>query len=171
MPRLESLPPIVGPEPRVLILGSMPGARSLAAREYYAHPRNAFWPIMDALIGLDPALGYAVRTSRIEAAGIALWDVLKHCERTGSLDTRIVRKSEVPNAIVPLLARHPTIRLVALNGGKAQAAFRRHLLPRLDAPALARVAIVPLPSTSPAHAARSLAEKTAIWRAAIAAAL
>jgi hypoxanthine-DNA glycosylase len=168
---VESFPPILGRDASVLVLGSMPGAASLAARQYYAHPRNAFWPIMAALCGFERDAPYAARVKRLEACGVAVWDVLARCVRPGSLDSRIDPATEVPNAIAELLATRPSLTLVALNGGKAHAAFRRHVWPQLDAGLRERLTIVRLPSTSPAHARRSLDAKRDAWRAALAGAL
>jgi len=162
-PVCSSFPPILGRKPRLLVLGSMPGARSLAEQRYYAHPQNLFWRAMDQLCGAGPALPYERRVAKVRGSGIALWDVLAHCERAGSLDGSIVRASEVPNAIAELLAEHPTIRAVAFNGGTARAAFRRHVLPALDDEVRARVTFEDLPSTSPAYAALSAARKLAQW--------
>jgi TDG/mug DNA glycosylase family protein len=148
---VRSFDPVVGSRPRVLILGSMPGVKSLEAGEYYAHPQNAFWRIMEAL-GVTPAdEPYPERLAALKRSGIALWDVLEACERPGSLDTAIVKQSEVPNGITEVLAVHPSIRAVFFNGSKAEQAFRRHVLPAL-APTVARLQFVRLPSTSPARA-------------------
>ena len=160
-----SFPPIVGRAPRVLVLGSMPGARSLAEQRYYAHPHNHFWRFMAHVCGLDPTAAYEARVAALERCGIALWDVLAHCERTGSLDGAIVRDSEVPNAIAPLLARRRTIRCVALNGGKAAQAWARHVEPALDEATRARLTLLRMPSTSPANASIPLATKRDQWLA------
>jgi hypoxanthine-DNA glycosylase len=87
----------VGSHARALILGSMPGAASLRAAQYYAHPRNQFWPIMGELVGADPALPYEQRLDRLTSAGIALWDVFARCEREGSLDAHIRDDTAVAN--------------------------------------------------------------------------
>ena len=160
----RSFPPIAGPDAWALVLGSMPGVASLEAAQYYAHPRNAFWPIMGELFGAGPELPYAARCERLTAAGLAVWDVLQECRREGSLDTSIDRASERPNKIADFLANHPSVRLVAFNGQKAETAFRRHVLPALPESTAERIDSVKLPSTSPAHAARSLEEKLAAWR-------
>lgn len=155
---LCGFPPVAGPGCRVLVLGSMPGAASLAAGEYYAHPRNAFWPIMGALCGAGPDLPYPRRLARLRAGGIALWDVLHSCERDGSLDSAI--RDERANDFSAFFAAHPGIRRVFFNGAKAEAAFRRHALPALPVPPL----MLRLPSTSPAYAGLGLAAKCLAWR-------
>lgn len=162
-PLLRSFPPIVGAGARLLILGSMPGAASLAAQQYYAHPRNAFWPILAAWCGIAADAPYPVRVAALGRAGIALWDVLSECRRPGSLDSDIDLASAQPNAIGALLDTHPGISRVCLNGGAAADLYRRHRLPGPP-----RVQLVPLPSTSPAHAGVTLAEKMRRWHAALA---
>ena len=157
----RSFPPLANAQARVLILGSMPGQASLAATQYYAHARNAFWPIMGALVGAGPELPYPQRLQRLQAAGIALWDVLAECERPGSLDAAIVAASVRANDFAGLLPELPALRAIAFNGSAAEQAFCRHVLPAL--PGL-RVDLLGLPSTSPAHAARSLAQKLAEWQ-------
>ena len=147
---------------RVLVLGSMPGAASLAAAEYYAHPRNAFWPIMGALFGAAPALPYGERLQRLTASGVALWDVIGACDRAGSLDSAIVPESIVANDFAALFAACPQIGHVFFNGAAAETAFRRHVRARVALPPLH---FTRLPSTSPAHAARNFAAKLAGWQA------
>lgn len=163
----HSFPPIAAPDARVLILGSMPGVASLEAQRYYAHPRNAFWPIVGELFGFDPGLPYDERCQQLREAGVAVWDVLRACCREGSLDAAIEKGSEEPNDFVGFFAEHPKIRLVAFNGQKAETVFRRLVVPMLDALTVNRQAFVLLPSTSPAHAGRSFNEKLADWQAAI----
>jgi len=160
---VTSFAPIVGAEPRLLILGSMPGIRSLEAGEYYAHPRNAFWPIVEALGLSAPSVPYEKRTAALAARGIALWDVLRSCEREGSLDARIVKKTEEPNDLVGLLTTHTTIRAVVFNGTKAETAFLRHVDPALPEDTRSRFDRFRLPSTSPAHAI-SRERKLQAWR-------
>ena len=94
---IQSFPPIENRNARVLILGSMPGKASLDAGQYYAHPRNTFWPIMAALTGVDAAMPYAKRARALQDSGIALWDVLACCTRNGSLDSEINIATEVAN--------------------------------------------------------------------------
>ena len=158
---LQSFEPIAAPDTRILILGSMPGVASLEASAYYAHPQNAFWRIMGELIGAGPDKTYAERIRILKAHGVAVWDVLKSCTRAGSLDSDI--RDEVPNDFAAFFAAHPRITHIGLNGGKAAATFRKYAAAHCPA----HVHIVVLPSTSPAHAARSFAEKCALWREAL----
>lgn len=157
---LTSFPPVITPGTRVLILGSMPGQRSLDQQQYYAHPRNLFWPIMQELLGVPRQAPYPERLERLTAAGVGLWDVLMHCEREGSLDADIDRATEVPNDFRSLFEHHPALRALCFNGQKARSAFRRHVEPALPA----RIRLVTLPSTSPANAGLSLQAKLARWR-------
>lgn len=160
---VESFPPSIGAACRVLILGSMPGIRSLAAVQYYAHPQNLFWPIMQAVFAVDAAQPYAERMAQLHARGVGLWDVLRGCERRGSLDSAITAQSEVPNAIAALLMRRSEVRTVAFNGAKAAQAFARHIAGAVPAERLRRIELHILPSTSPAHASMERAEKVQRW--------
>lgn len=159
-------PPVVRVDARTLILGSLPGAMSLARRQYYAQPRNAFWPIMGAMAGAGPELPYAERLERLLAARIALWDVCASGFRRGSLDAAIDAASVTPNDFVAFFAGHRQIALIAFNGSAAADLFARFVLPRLPAPVHGTRRIV-LPSTSPAHAAMPLQEKLRRWREAL----
>jgi len=161
MSRVCGLPPIAAPDAVVLVLGSMPGAASLAAGQYYAHPRNAFWPIMGALFGFDPGAEYAQRVARLQAAGVAVWDVLACCQRRGSLDAAIDLASAQANDFRTFLAAHTQIRRLYFNGAAAEAAWRRLVLPQ---GAWAALPSWRLPSTSPAHASLSLTRKIEAWR-------
>jgi len=151
---------------RTLVLGSMPGAASLAAGQYYAHPQNQFWPIMETICGAGRALPYALRLERLKEYRIALWDVLQSCVRPGSLDSAIEASSAVPNDIPALLRSHVQITRICCNGGTAYRELLRHFGPVLQRE-FARVAIVKLPSTSPAHAGMRLAQKLSAWKAAV----
>ncbi|MFY9328331.1 MAG: DNA-deoxyinosine glycosylase [Georgfuchsia sp.] len=158
----RSFPPIENRKARILILGSMPGAASLHAGQYYAHPHNAFWPIMDALVGgAATALPYRIRTLALKAAGIALWDVLASCDREGSLDADIRRDSIVANDFDNFFAAHRHITDVLFNGSMAEACFRRHVMPFMDCTLLR---FTRLPSTSPANASLSRSRKLDAWR-------
>jgi hypoxanthine-DNA glycosylase len=159
---VSSFPPLVQDKARLLVLGSMPGIASLQAQQYYAHPRNAFWHIMESVLGIRRSLPYAQRCAALTASGIAVWDVAERCYRPGSLDADIRSDSVVANDIPGLLTRFPTIRQVCFNGGAAETLFRRLVL--RDLPQEPKVALLRLPSTSPAHAAMTLDEKIARWR-------
>lgn len=161
VPVVRSFPPIADVSARVLILGSMPGIESLRAKQYYAHPRNAFWRVMGELVGASPDMPYAARTRRLKKAGIALWDVLAACTREGSLDSAIDESSIIANDMVSFLAKFPQIRHVFFNGATAERCFRLHVQPALEAGTLK---LARLPSTSPAHAARSYTDKLLAWR-------
>ena len=162
MSRIQSFPPIAEPDARVLILGSMPGAASLRAGEYYAHPRNHFWPLLGTLAGFAPTLPYAARVQALKAAGIAVWDVLHSCKREGSLDVMIERDSALANDFASFFARHTAVTQVYFNGSAAEQIYRRAVLPRLNLPQLAYSR---LPSTSPANASYSFARKLDAWQA------
>jgi hypoxanthine-DNA glycosylase len=140
----------------------MPGAASLAAARYYAHPRNLFWPLMGTILGIPPDLPYTQRTQALTSCGYALWDVLGACRRVGSLDSSIIKDTLEINDLVGFLTTHRDIRRIFFNGAKAEQLFRRHVVPRLDgdsAPACIR-----LPSTSPANASVDYATKLAAWQ-------
>jgi double-stranded uracil-DNA glycosylase len=153
-------PPVSDNNARVLILGSMPGGESLRRQQYYAHPANTFWKIMGELTGAYPALPYPQRLDLLRQSGIALWDVLASCERTGSLDTHI--RNESVNDFTAFFARHPQIGRVYFNGAKAEQSFRKFVLGKQALPALEYCR---LPSTSPAHAGMRYADKLQAWRA------
>ncbi|MFT5776409.1 DNA-deoxyinosine glycosylase [Hyphomonas sp.] len=158
---IQSFAPIADLDASVLVLGSMPGVASLAANQYYAHPRNAFWPIMGHVFESGWDKSYADRTSILKANGIAVWDVLKLCHREGSLDTNI--KAEVANDFATFFSTHRNIRRIVLNGGKAAKSFAKYAQPHAPETAL----VSPVPSTSPAHAAMRFETKCALWQAAL----
>lgn len=165
-PMLTGFEPVHDASARVLVLGSMPGVRSLDAQAYYAHPRNAFWPIMEALFGIDADLAYPRRLARLREQRIALWDVIGKCRRPGSLDQKVESASIMPNDFAGLFADCPGIDLVAFNGRLAEQSYERHVLPALP-DRFARIKRVRLPSTSPAHAAMRFEQKRAAWAAAL----
>ncbi len=162
---LFGLAPIARPRARLLILGSMPGVASLTAAEYYAHPRNLFWPIVGACCGFDPRAPYGRRCKALAAAGIALWDVVGSCVRPGSLDSAIDDATIVVNDFSAFLAAHRQITRVCFNGRKAESAWRRHVQGQL--PPGRKFDYHLLPSTSPAHAGMSYLRKLQLWRSAI----
>ncbi len=151
----RGLAPVLASTTRILILGSFPGAASLAAQQYYAHPRNALWPILSALTGEDlVGLPYAERLPRLLAHGFGLWDVLGACERKGSLDSAI--RKPAANDFARLRELCPRLETVGFNGqtaGKFATQFTAEGYRTLV-----------LPSTSPAHAGMSLADKLLLWR-------
>lgn len=140
----------------------MPGVASLRHQQYYAHPRNAFWPIVADLFGFSPEAPYAERCRELRVRRVAVWDVLKSCTRPGSLDASIVPSSVLVNDFAGFFDTHPAIRLICFNGAAADQAYRRHVLPTLS-DAAASITLCRLPSTSPAHAAMTLRQKTAAW--------
>lgn len=147
---------------RILILGSLPGAASIAQQQYYAHPRNAFWPIVGHLLGFEPRLPYRTRLARLRARGVALWDVCFSAVRVGSLDASIRSPGLVANNIAGLLDAQSGIRAVFLNGATAAALYRKLVLPTLS-PDQRAIPALTLPSTSPAHASRTQTEKRQAW--------
>ncbi len=164
MTRIASFEPVEVKSARVLVLGSMPGVQSLAAGQYYAHPRNSFWKIMAALLGFPFTATYEDRISALKGAGIALWDVLHSCVRKGSLDADIQAGSIKANDFHAFLRIHPDIEVVCFNGAAAEKCYKKLVLPMLKDYS---AKYVRLPSTSPAHASLSFDEKVAAWRAAI----
>lgn len=154
-PLLEGLAPIAARNARLLVLGSFPGVASLAAQQYYAHPRNQFWPILSALWGVDlAALPYARRVAEARRRGLAIWDVYAACRREGSLDSAI--EAAEPNDLAGLAARLPLLAAIAHNGGESARAMR--VTRALGLP------VHRLPSTSPANASWSFERKLAAWR-------
>jgi len=139
------------------VLGTLPGEESLRRVEYYAHPRNLFWPIVCGLFGAPPPASYRARLDFVLSRRIALWDVCASGRRLASADATI--RGEIPNAIDALLAGHPEIRAIAFNGGGARRLYQRHFAP---VPGLTYLA---LPSTSPAYASLGHQEKLARWSA------
>lgn len=161
---LKGFPPVSAKDARVLILGSMPGAASLQAHQYYAHPHNRFWPIMGELVGAAPALPYAQRLLLLKQSGIALWDVFDRCERDGSLDSAIRDDTAQANDFVAFFQGHRGVGTVLFNGAKAESGFRR--LAGVDPVALG-LRCIRLPSSSPANASIAPAVKLAAWREAL----
>ncbi len=160
----NGFPPVAAGRPRVLILGSLPGRKSLEARQYYAQPQNAFWRIMGDLYGAGPDLAYEDRLERLSRHSIALWDVLAAGQRPGSLDASIVRSSAIFNDFGPFLESLTSLHAICFNGKTAQHLYRQHVLPTLEGTPAAGIALHGLPSTSPAHAAMPYSEKLARWR-------
>jgi hypoxanthine-DNA glycosylase len=150
------LAPVVFADTRLVVLGSFPGAASLAAQQYYGHPRNQFWPILSALWGVDLLpLPYTQRLAALRGHGVGLWDVYGACRRAGSLDSAI--RDAQANDLAALLVHAPGLHAVAHNGGESARAMQRS--------AALGVAVARLPSTSPANASWSFERKLAAWRA------
>lgn len=156
-PLLEGLPPIVGDGARLLILGNMPSAMSLAAQQYYGNPRNAFWRITGEIYGFDASAPYPDRSAALRASGVAVWDVLRNCRRHGSLDSAVEPDSMVANDFESFLDAHRGIVRVFFNGAAAEKNFTR--LAGVERDLVYRR----LPSTSPAQTMRYEAKLRA-WR-------
>ncbi len=163
MSNLEGFAPIVSKHAKVLILGSMPGEASLIKQQYYGHPRNAFWPIMNALFSIDPKLYYLERKQALIGNNIAVWDVVKSCNRPGSLDSRIETASIITNRFDEFFSEYSFIQQVFFNGATAEKLYRKYSLPTLNEH-FSYIEYHRLPSTSPAHASLNLAQKIEAWQ-------
>jgi len=163
MTTLYSFDPVVKADCQLLILGSMPGAISLQHQKYYAHPRNAFWPIMNDLFGIDINERYDDRCRKLVDYGVGVWDVLKTCKREGSLDSNIERASAEVNDFIHLYSTHHRLRAVFFNGSAAERLYKKHVLNQ-EAIHQYNLSYKRLPSTSPAHAAMSFDQKLDMWR-------
>jgi hypoxanthine-DNA glycosylase len=153
---LQGLGPVVDANSRLVVLGSFPGVASLAAQQYYGHPRNHFWPILSAIWQVDlMPLPYPQRIELMRVRGLGLWDVYARCEREGSLDSAIQRAQF--NDLASLKEIAPQLRAIAHNGGESARALKHTQL--------LRVAVHCLPSTSPANASWRFERKLAAWRA------
>lgn len=161
--RHRCFPPIARRDAHTLILGSLPGRKSLEMHQYYAHPHNSFWRIIGTVFDSPGTLAYARRVRILTGNGIALWDVLAAAERPGSLDSSIVHASASTNDFAGFFRSHPRIRRVFFNGRKAEELYRRFVLPKLGEE-FAGIHHECLPSTSPAHAGMTFAVKLDKWR-------
>lgn len=157
MSRIRSFKPIAGKDPRVLILGSMPGAMSLKKRQYYGHPQNSFWKIISKLFGESLNGSYSSKKAVLKKNRIALWDVLRECSREGSSSDSDI-KNERPNGIADFLEKHKSIRFVAFNGNSPARYFKKYFQSGNFAQKF-----VDLPSTSPANTI-SIGVKLRKWR-------
>jgi len=151
-----SFDPIVNEKSKILILGTMPGIKSLEAHQYYAHPRNAFWQIMFRMFNTPFSENYKDRKKLILENNLALWDTLKLCYREGSLDTNI--KDEEANEIDKLLEKYPKIHSIIFNGKNAEKFYKRYFKKK------EHINYRTLPSTSPANAMKQFDEKFAEWQ-------
>jgi hypoxanthine-DNA glycosylase len=162
MNQIVSFPAEALPDATILILGSIPGKASLAAQQYYAHRRNQFWPIMTELLAIEPNCSYPEKILSLKLAGIALWDVVKSCQRqNSSLDTDIDKSSIVANDFAGFFLSHPNIAYLFFNGSTAEKTFQKYVKPVVTTH---RLTCCRLPSTSPAHAAMSFQQKLESWR-------
>ncbi len=150
-----SFAPIASKDAQVLILGTLPGEQSLLLQQYYAHAANAFWKIMFAIFEKDYTTDYTSKKHLLQTHQIALWDVLMQAEREGSLDSAI--RNEQPNDFSTFLKTHKNVKTIFFNGQNACKLFHKHV------PLQNEMQFITLPSTSPAHAAKSFANKLKDW--------
>jgi hypoxanthine-DNA glycosylase len=155
MNRIFSFPPVISPAPKILLLGTMPGTKSLEYNQYYAHSGNHFWKIMFALFNKPFSSSYTDRTSLIKENRLALWDVLKACERDGSADYNIT--VEEPNEIAAFLETHISIKAIAFNGKNAATYYHQYFGSALKLPTII------LPSTSSANSWKTFNQKVEEW--------
>ena len=155
MQKISSFPPIIKKDSKILILGSIPGVKSLEMQQYYAHPQNKFWKIICEIFNEDFTTDYAERIKILEKHHIALWDVIDTCERKGSLDSEI--RNEEANKIEELLQNFPNIKAIFCNGQKSYKNLQKILGKKF------RMPIIVLPSTSPANAGLSYFDKLKSW--------
>ena len=154
--------PVASDDAKILILGSMPGERSLEMQQYYAYPQNAFWYIMERLLALPPGLSYPKKIAQLKQNRIALWDVLMGCRRDGSLDSSIENDSIVINDFEAFFQQYTGIKCIFFNGAKAEQEYRRRVLPQLS-DRYRHLNAYRLPSTSPAMATLNREQKLAAW--------
>ncbi len=159
---VNSFEPIIGSNPKVLILGSMPGVVSLQTQQYYANPRNAFWPIMSELFAVEWSEDYQQRVLQIKQLPVIIWDTLKTCRRQGSLDSSIDNELLQVNEILPMLEQFSRLKLIAFNGMASEKYFNQYI-DRRSIKSL-QVECIRLPSTSPAHARMSVKQKFEDWK-------
>ena len=162
MSTVTGFPPIANRNAIILILGSMPSVKSLQEQQYYAHPRNSFWPILTTLLGGKTDLDYEQRKSLLLENRIALWDVLNTCQRKGSLDSSIQNGTTIVNDFNTFFKDHPGIMAVYFNGALARQEYRKQVLPKLDKK-FASIEYQRLPSTSPAMASLTHEQKLEQW--------
>lgn len=166
------LAPIWRADAKVLILGSLPGVASLQAAQYYAHPRNQCWPILQHLFAIDASLPYLERIHCAQQQGIAFWDLVQSAKRRGSLDSAIINKTIASNRLLELLTELPKLQHIALNGKKAAELFDKQRASDLElqqwlSERAQSLQCHVLPSTSPANASIHFNDKLASWRSAL----
>jgi TDG/mug DNA glycosylase family protein len=160
--KVHSIEPIIGRNPRIIILGSMPGIISINAIQYYANPRNLFWMVLADLFGIDINCSYESKVQQVQQLPIIIWDTLKSCHREGSLDSKILSTDLEANDIGALLKQFPTVQAIAFNGGASAKYFDRLVKPQLSKDL--SVELFKMPSTSPANAGMKQQQKLEIWR-------
>lgn len=153
--RISSFPPLINSQSEIIILGSIPGVKSLEKQQYYAHPQNKFWKIIFELLNEDFTTDYSERLEVLKKHHIALWDVIDSCERKGSLDSEI--RNEEANQIAELLEEHPNVKAIFCNGGKSFKNLQKLLGKNY------RLPVFLLPSTSPLHTV-SFEKKREEWK-------
>ncbi len=159
-------PPIADESAKTLILGTMPGAESLRLSQYYANPRNAFWRIVARLFNFPDTAAYDEKTGALKQNNIALWDVMQSCERPGSLDAHIKQHTIEVNDFPAFFQKNSNIKRICFNGATAEKEYKKRVLENL--PDSARdIALIRLPSTSPAMARMSFEEKYNLWSKAL----
>lgn len=151
-----SFSPISSPDSKVLILGTMPGTKSLELNQYYGHSQNNFWKFMFTIFKEDFSTDYDTKKALLLKNKIALWDVLQYCDRVGSLDSAI--KNEIANDFETFLKQHPNINTILFNGQKAAAFFKKYVHLKKD------YTLITLPSTSPANANKAFQSKLDEWK-------
>ena len=159
--KLSGFAPIVNRNAKLLILGSMPSVQSLSYQQYYAHPQNAFWYIMGQLYGAEPELEYNDRIKYLHKSDVAVWDVLKHCQRKGSLDANI--EYEEVNDFPGFFSQYPKLRKIGFNGQKAFQIFNQRVL-KVMGDSFRHLELIQLPSTSPAMATLNKEQKCCRWK-------
>ena len=151
-----SFSPITSHNANILILGTMPGTKSLELNQYYGHKQNNFWKFMFTILKQDFSDDYQIRKSLLQKNNIALWDVLQFCDRVGSLDSAI--KNEIANDFETFLEQHPNIKTILFNGQKAAAFFKKYVHLKKS------YTLITLPSSSPANAGKSFESKLEEWK-------
>ena len=157
MQHIHSFDPIIDLHSRVLILGSMPGKVSLDKGQYYAHPHNQFWTFIYSILGTQPVITYEAKIILLKSRHIALWDVIKDCQRSGSSDSKII--NPIINDFPDLISRYPNIKSILFNGKKAEQVFKKYLKTFSESD----IKLITLPSSSPANASISQYEKLKAW--------
>jgi len=162
MDKDQGFSPLIGVKPRVLVLGTMPSQQSLKRQQYYGHPQNAFWWIIDRLFGIAQSAPYETRVQALIEHKVAVWDVVREAVRPGSLDANIDQQSLVANPFAALFSQQCALACIVFNGQAAQKLFKKYVLSETALPK--NLDIHTLPSTSPAYAAMTREEKLARWK-------